>query len=98
MEGEVPAGAYTLHLLGERQPYPSDQADLRMTLRGTGTSTRERLGPGPFHLEMPVDLARPLSHPVLEVSHPTWSPAEVGLSGDARTLSFRLRAAWLERR
>jgi hypothetical protein len=69
-----------------------------MSLRGTGTSIRERLGPGPFHLTMPVDLDRPLARPVLEVSHPTWSPAEVGLSGDARTLSFRLRAAWLERR
>lgn len=90
----VPAGDYLLHLRGARQPYPSEQAELWMHLKGSSRDHRVALGPGPFELTLPVTLQRS-GQPALRVRHPTWSPATAMGSSDTRQLSFLFDAAWL---
>lgn len=94
---DLGAGSYRFHLVGERQPFPTAEAEIRVELREVGWSHRETVGTGGFHLVVPITLDRDLPAPVAEIAHPTWSPNTVGLSGDRRTLGFLLRAAWFER-
>lgn len=90
----VPPGDYLLHLIGARQPYPSERIDLAVEMKGTSLHEELSLGPGPFSLVLPVIVER--SHrPVLRVRHPTWSPAVAMGSSDERELSFLFDAAWL---
>jgi hypothetical protein len=94
----LPAGSYLLHLVGERQPYPRETLDLRVELEGTGVRLDTSVGAGAFDISRPITIEAPIARPVLSVHHPTWSPSDVGLSGDDRTLAFLLRAAWFESR
>lgn len=97
-DGDLPAGEYLLHLVGERQPFPAPKVPMRFEIPIAGWAHRVDVDAGGFHLTLPIRLERTLPVVTMKVEHPTWSPRIVGLSGDNRTLSFMLRAAWFERR
>lgn len=88
-------GTYRLHLRGVRQPYPEKTARLGLELPRSDLATEVPVPAGPFDLSFRVRMERG-GHPVLMLHHPTWSPAELGLSGDDRDLSFMLDSAWFE--
>lgn len=92
----VAPGRYKLVVEGARTAWPS--AEVMMTLAFVGESDRlsVRQPEGRFRLELPVVIEHPLPRLMLEISHPTWSPALAQGSGDTRTLSFLFLGAWLE--
>ena len=71
---------------------------MRFVLRGEPEKLDQSVdvASGPFQLRFPVRSDTPLRDPVLSVEHATWSPAEVGTSGDRRILAFSFFAAWFE--
>lgn len=96
LDRAVAPGRYKLVVEGARTALPS--VEVTMTLGFVGE--REQLAvsqtAGRFRLELPITIEHRLPRPMLEVSHPTWSPALAQGSAESRTLSFLFLGAWLE--
>lgn len=89
-------GRYTLVVEGARTAFPS--AEVTMTIGFAGETQRLPVaqGEGRFRLALPIKVENHHAQPVLEVTHPTWRPAERLGSADSRTLSFLVLGSWLE--
>ncbi|HPK03272.1 MAG TPA: hypothetical protein PLS90_12535, partial [Candidatus Sumerlaeota bacterium] len=86
----------TLHLEGLRNPFPTEITILQLRFRGEERTFEQPLPPTWFHLEIPIQIDRPLEQPLLELRHPVYS-LEVYQpeAGDPRTVGFLLHAIYV---
>ena len=96
LRGAISPGSYTLHLEGLRNPFPTEITTLQLRFRGEERTFEQPLPPTWFHLEIPIQIDRPLEQPLLELRHPVYS-LEVYQpeAGDPRTVGFLLHAIYV---
>jgi hypothetical protein len=90
----VAPGRYRLHLHGVRPAAPTETAAMALRLHGTDWQRTLNVPPGPFELDLRIELDHPLSPPVLHITHPVWTMQDLGIRRDSRPFSFVLMRAW----
>ena len=94
--GQLGPGPCTIHLLGLRQPYPTDRTRLKIDIEGEPRGYEVELPPHYFRLEIPIDLASRHTQLRLDLRHPTFVPSDwIPGSTDHRPLGFRFQALWV---